>query len=898
MKRILLFVVWLTIAHFSFSQFKSEANKPNLTIDNCKNWKVAVNGKVSNDGNYILYSIINDPGPGMVRNFVKSTKKEWEKEIFNAIKIDFSDDGKQLIWKTSRDSIIIWRIDKNETEIIPDVLEYQLRLIDAKECIMYRSKDRKDELVIRELFSKRQKYFNNVLSFQFSNDNRQLLIELAKNDSISSFKLMNNLTGNAVDIFEGKRAVATNFTFSNNGDKLAFFVEGEQSQKYLLYYYADNIPYAKLLLSDKDLLLENNKIDNSRIEFTLKDDALIINLKPTSLPPQNSDGVAVDVWSYLDTELQSVQFDKLKYPVVFAAAVRIVDGSIVRLERDNEKIVGLLRDHALVQHGYGNEGVFEANWNSAARYSFSLVSLYDGSRILIKDGIINPQNVVGISPNGNWLIYYDESAGNYFCYEYFTGIKRNITEEINTNWKIKDDDHPEKGVAWKTSIPSWLMNDDCVLIYDSYDIWLVDPKKIRKPENITRNLGSKMGIRFSLADIKNDLGKASLKRGASILLRAVDTKSKDRGFYRVKLGSSDKPEKLTMGPYIFGEWAVFSSYNEYVEPILRARDCNTYLLRRMSATSMLNYEITKDFVQYKKVTDLQPQLKFNWLTTELIRYKLPSGRLNEGILYKPENFDSSKKYPVIFDYYEIRSDELNLYIPPHASDARINIPLFVSNGYLVFVPDIHYVVGNPGESAYESLVSAAKYLSGKHFVDTKKLGLQGHSWGGYQTNYIISRTDLFSAACSAAGYSNLISWYGSAARGSYPQYSLEREQGRMGGTPWEIPANYIANSPIFNADKISTPLLMMNNKNDRVVYFSQGLELFTALRRLGKKVWMLQYDEGGHSLMPDKNGEDFHKRMMQFFDHYLKDKPMPEWMKKGIPAKLKGRTDGMKMDSE
>jgi len=178
------------------------------------------------------------------------------------------------------------------------------------------------------------------------------------------------------------------------------------------------------------------------------------------------------------------------------------------------------------------------------------------------------------------------------------------------------------------------------------------------------------------------------------------------------------------------------------------------------------------------------------------------------------------------------------------------------------------------------------------------MGLQGHSFGGYETNYLITHSCLFAAACETAGVSDLISEYGSDARGTYPMYHAELSQGRIGATPWQRADLYINNSPIFNADKVTTPLLMMHNKGDDVVPFSQGMEFFMALRRLGKRVWLLQYDGSGHVINGNKSALDFTIRVTQFFAHYLKDDPAPTWMTKGIPAALKGIDTGLEPDTE
>jgi dipeptidyl aminopeptidase/acylaminoacyl peptidase len=360
-----------------------------------------------------------------------------------------------------------------------------------------------------------------------------------------------------------------------------------------------------------------------------------------------------------------------------------------------------------------------------------------------------------------------------------------------------------------------------------------------------------------------------------LILKAVSRITQNRGFYLIQLSQRKDPELLSMGPYIYGEWEGHESYNY---PPIKAKKANSYLTIRMSATEAPNYFVSNDLTQFKPITDVQPQRKYVWLTTELVHWKSFDGTNCSGILYKPENFDPHIKYPVIFNYYEERTDELNLFIPPAPSAGNINIPWFVSNGYLVFVPDIHYIIGRPGPSAYNSVVSAAAFLSKKPFVDPKRLGIQGHSFGGYETNYIITHTGIFAAACSAAGLCDLVSFYGSIARGSYPIYWSESSQGRLGGNPWKDQNMYIANSPIFRADAVTTPLLMVHNKGDGAVPFAQAVEFFAALRRLGKRVWLLQYDGSDHFVKGKQATEDFTIKMTQFFDHYLRKEKAPEWM--------------------
>ena len=242
-----------------------------------------------------------------------------------------------------------------------------------------------------------------------------------------------------------------------------------------------------------------------------------------------------------------------------------------------------------------------------------------------------------------------------------------------------------------------------------------------------------------------------------------------------------------------------------------------------------------------------------------------------------------------------------VYLRPFFSFGPIDIPWLVSQGYLVFTPDIIYNVGKTGQSTCLSVLSAAKYLSKFPFVDTKHMGLQGHSFGGYETNYLVSHTTLFAAAAEGAGVSDFVSGYGTMAGGLGQEQQINQtfryETGlyNMGASLWQSPDLYIENSPIFKADRVTTPLLIMHNKKDANVSWSQGVAWYAGLRRLGKKVWMLEYDEGTHGV-GGVDAMDYTLRLMQFFDHYLKKALPPKWMTDGIPARLKGIEMGYELD--
>lgn len=206
-------------------------------------------------------------------------------------------------------------------------------------------------------------------------------------------------------------------------------------------------------------------------------------------------------------------------------------------------------------------------------------------------------------------------------------------------------------------------------------------------------------------------------------------------------------------------------------------------------------------------------------------------------------------------------------------------------------------MGIPGQSALNSVVSGTQSLIDKGFVDEKRIGIQGHSWGGYQAAYLVTKTDMFACAEAGAPVSNMTSAYGGIRWGTglSRMFQYERTQSRIGDTLWNARDQYIENSPLFSADKINTPLLILHNDEDGAVPWYQGIELFVALRRLEKPAWLLNYNGDPHWVMGEENRRDFAIRMQQFFDHYLKDAPEPEWMAVGVPAVEKGENFGLEL---
>ena len=379
---------------------------------------------------------------------------------------------------------------------------------------------------------------------------------------------------------------------------------------------------------------------------------------------------------------------------------------------------------------------------------------------------------------------------------------------------------------------------------------------------------------------KTDPKEKGINMTKPMLLRFESLEARATGFTYLDPRSG----KLSASPLI--ENALFNL-------VAKAKYGNKLLL---TAQRFFNFPdlfvVGTDFAKPQKISDANPETKqFIWGTSELVHYQNADGTALSGVLIKPENFDPTKKYPMIVYIYEKLSQNLHHFVVPKEGTS-INPTYYASNGYLVFMPDIVYTVGYPGQSALKCVLPGIQAVVNAGFVQEDAIGIQGHSWGGYQIAYMVTQTGRFKAAVAGAAVSNMTSAYNGIRWGTgLPrQWQYERTQSRIGGSLWDFPMRFIENSPVFMADRVKTPLLMLHNDQDDAVPWYQGIEYYLALRRLGKEVYLFNYPGELHGLKSKANQKDWTNRMQQFFDHHLKAAEMPEWMKNGIPYTPRGPT--------
>jgi dipeptidyl aminopeptidase/acylaminoacyl peptidase len=429
-------------------------------------------------------------------------------------------------------------------------------------------------------------------------------------------------------------------------------------------------------------------------------------------------------------------------------------------------------------------------------------------------------------------------------------------------------------------LAGWTDNDAQLLLYDRYDIWSFDPRDKREPENLTKSgRTDRMVYRYQSLDPE----EKALSTTTPWMLEIFDEGTKDAGFAKYD------PKSASLNLLI-------KSPHRYAG-LKKAREGERLMFTRESFQEFPDLYLTDmAFSSPTQISDANPQQEeYLWGTAELVNWRSLDNVPLEGILYKPENFDPNRKYPMIVVYYEKFSNTLHYHHKPEPIRSLVHRTMYVSNDYLIFIPDIVYRVGYPGESAYNAIMPGVTSLIEQGFVDEANIGIQGHSWSGYQTAYILTRTNMFKAAEAGAIVANMTSAYGGIRweTGLARTFQYEKTQTRLGASLWDNRSLYIENSPLFYADKIETPLLLMHNDADGHVPWYQGIEMYLAMRRLDKACWMLNYTGEPHWPVKLQNRIDFQTRMRQFFDHYLKDAPMPSWMERGVPAIEKGIRQGL-----
>ena len=671
-------------------------------------------------------------------------------------------------------------------------------------------------------------------------------------------------------------------TFDEKGTQLAFLSDRDEYKKdasaFKLYQWTETLPAAvELAPAVKGLPAGMAVSENGKLQFSKDGGRLFFGYAaaPKAEPAEDApEPVKVDLWSWKDPELQPMQKIKAEDEKKrsYIAVFHIKEKKLVPLAAPDLPSITLSEDARLVLGSSDVPYKQMVSWDQA--YSdYFLVNPADGSRKKVLEKF--PGGVT-ISPAGQYLLYYDEIDKNWFAYRVLDGKTFNLTAKLGAHFEQEDWDTPS--LPGPYGFAGWTDADRTVLLYDQFDVWEVRPDG-SGGRNATKGLGRREALVFRYRAL--DREEKTIAAKTPIWLSAANDKTKASGFYKMTLAVDAEPSKVLM-------------LDKSCGPLLKAKQAEFYAFTQQRFEEFPNlWGGGAALAELRKLTDANPQqAEYNWGRSELIQYMNADGQILDAILTKPEDFDPAKKYPLMVYIYEKLADGLHRYQAP-GPGTSINFTRYASNGYVILQPDIVYEIGYPGSSALKCVLPAVEKVVGMGFIDRARIGIQGHSWGGYQITYLVTQTDLFAAVQAGASVSNMTSAYGGIrwGTGMVREFQYEKTQSRIGAPLFSRALQFIENSPVFWAERVKTPYLSIHNDDDDAVPWYQGIEFFTALRRLGKEAYLFNFNGEKHGLRERENQKYWTLHQDEFFDHFLLGRPRPAWMDKPVPYLERGQRD-------
>lgn len=823
-----------------------------------KDWKSLSIPVLSNDGNWVIY---NENKPGAVKNLVNVGTGRTIK-ITGSGSLEFFNGGKWVRYDKGSDSVILYRL--KDGKILTRNRKVYFSLSSWNGNLLYKKNtdlvvfdvNKGDSIILEK--ADRYTLFEQDKSILYLREH-QLVWGMLRGEKKMIHEQVSDYFFNPV---------LQTGTFLS-GSKLFYFSLRTGKQTELLDFSQLNPPGKYKILTKaydyrpetRDLLLEAMPDEVSR------------NNPGKKMAANHTSGFDLELWTWNEAVSQRLQKkgaaarQRPKQPVFI---YHLDQKSWFEIPAENDGHVAIPKgDHlpyVIVYDPLPYMRMVDFRYESNVDL-YSLNTATGQKKVIANDSYTLPQ----WGPNGYYAVLYDRLNKKWNVFDPGSATLKPFSDQIGHPVYNEEHDMPRPAEAY--GLAGWVDNGKRVVVYDRYDLWVIDLSGTSKPWSPTGGYGRAHQITFRLQGSEfND----QLDLSRPLLLTSFNEKTKSKGLYRLL------PDHQIKKLY---------DQQDYSVKIISIAANGSFVYTKQNYSTFPDiWWANEDFKVQKRISDVNPQQKdYNWGSVKVITWKTFEGKSNQGLLYLPENYDPAKTYPAIVDFYETHSQGLHEYFPPIYSTAVINIPTYVSQGYIVFRPDVHFKIGDPGESAYNCVLSGTQFLIDRGVIDAKHVGLQGHSWSGYEAAYLVTRSHLFTCANLGAAVSNMTyNYFAIRANGAPCMFKYEVEQSRIGKNLWEDQAAYLRNSPIFNADKITSPLLIFHNDKDGAVAFTQGLDLFLAMRRLQKPAWLLNYKGEGHTLDNLPAQQDWTLRMRQFFDHYLKEAPEPRWMKEGINVDERG----------
>jgi len=757
------------------------------------------------------------------------------------------------------------------------------------------------DLILRELATGNELNVGNVSEFSFRKDGRFLAYAVDAQDKAGNGVQLRNMQSGAVTPLDSASATYERLTWTEKGEALGVLRgtddKAYKDKLYALVGFTDVAATPKRIVYDPatDATFPKGMTISPNRDPQWTDDlqAMLFGIhEPRKKDPsetENADaagegargegaganGQAADadekvdlvLWHYKDPRLQTQQEvqEQRDRAYSYLAEYRLDTKKFIRLADDEMRTVTVNPKSRWADGTDDRE--YELMGSLDGRHFEDVYSI-DLTTGIRKPALKHARYVTGASPDGSKLLYYED--GHYHVYALDTGQDRNITQGLPVSFVDAEDDHNE--IKPPVAAIGWASDNKNILLTDRWDVWQV-PVGGGQAVNLTGN-GKKDAIRYQqrFAIEPREDRDEGIDLSKPLYFRAYGEWTKKGGIARIEPGKAGV-KMLAWGDAFYGT-------------LMKAKRSEDFVYTQGSSTVPSDYYITDaGFTTQSRLTDQRPQVaQFAWSSgVQLVNYTSDKGDKLQGALFLPANYEKGKSYPTLVNFYEKMSQTANQFANPTSNG--FNRSVYTSRGYAVFVPDIVYRVNDPGMSAVWCMVPAVKAAIATGVVDPKRIGITGHSWGGYQTAFLVTQTDIFAAAVAGAPLTDMVSMYSLVYKNSGGANGaiFESSQGRFKGGYWDNWDAYYRNSPVFFAKNVHTPLMILHNDKDGAVDFTQGLEYFNTLRRMQKPVIMLEYIGENHGLRKPANQRDYTARMMEFFDHYLKGALAPDWMEKGVP---------------
>ena len=880
---------WLGGLLLAVSPAALEAQKA-MTVQDLAAWERITGRHVSDDGAYVAAQISPWVGDASVRIYQSDGKECAAYKPASSVEFSASSGWavvKGIPSKHTLDSLKVKKAKEEEMpmdrlyirdlkrgaeSVLDSIRSYQLS--EEADWLAYQRGRKDSTLYVVSMDGKQRETYGKITDYGFAEKAAQLYFVSVETGKAGLYVLDLNV-GKAVQVKAGDGDFRQ-MAFDEGGTRLAFlYAEKDSIEKKAALWLAEKGKARELVARGAKALPRTWVVSpHGTLSFSRNGERLFFGTAPCPVERDSTildtDFPNVQVWSWNEPVQHTVQnFNreedlKRSYQAVYNLQARscfqLADTLLEQIELGDEGNA----PWALLS---ASKPYFVSSmWEGRTRYDTYRVSLDTGEKTLLAEA---DYRMFRLSPEARYALAYSEMDSSWYSISLADGKEHRLsTPQTFRAWEEEMDvpDYP-----YPYGVAGWSKGDASVLLYDRYDIWQFDPEGKSAPRNLTQN-GRAQRLSYRLQRLDEE--ERAVDMDTPQLLLAFDERTKGSAVYRWKAGQT--PVKLMGGAYQVGN-------------LQRAKKADVLLFSKESFAEYPDIRCTdSSFKQETRLTHLsEQQANYKWGSAELVSWVSLDGDTLEGVLYKPADFDPTKQYPMLVNFYERNAETLYEYHIPEPHRSTIDYHLYLSNGYVIFNPDIRYkAYGLPGEDCFKCLMPGVMKLIEQGFVNPRAIGAQGHSWGGYQVAYLAARTRLFAAIESGAPVVNMFSAYGGIRWGSGLNRSFQYEHGqsRVGGTPWDAQPRYYENSPLFRMDLVETPLLIMHNDADGHVPWYQGIEYFVALKRLQKPVWMLNYTGEPHWPLKLPNRIDFQTRMFQFFNHYLKGEEMPRWMEEGVPA--------------